>query len=782
MNIKERKFLNNIQHFDLGKNQIIDSGRQSTTDVNPSTFSSTGAYTGYNNTADTYRSSILPQTMSNLAGGIGTVGTMFSNLTSFGSAAATNVQNAISNGLVTAAGTFTQKGAEAAVKAGMQSAGSGLSVGSKGTQAALKGAGMNVAKAGLSAVGYVASALGTAQGLMNMFSGAKNFENRLHDTDLMAGSSTSTQTKFGRAYKQIGGFDESGVLRLTQAQNDADVANMESSGLSTGMSLGGGIGSIFGPVGTAVGTALGALGGWLFGGLWGDSEAEERERKVKLDIENTKNSIEGQNNQAEAEAGSGGLRDMFNARSGEPTTGILRADKGKNIGNIKEGSYGKIETERGTEYGPIQGLAQPREGIVNYDVPYTHYLGSTNPNIKEERKDYIPVGSNFNFGKDFILGNKPYEGKKGNPTYADLGRNALKQNEIINQKRESGTITPEDEQIYMRNWKYLRSLGESQMRSSDSKSLLADKGKNVQKYSLGGWLKTAGKNVGNWLGKNGRMFEPLIGLGARLPYAIAESNAANSEVPYAQNSYVPNSTADSALNILGGLRYDPSAQLAEINRVAGQNRYNINNAGSLSAGQRVALSSQANNQLFSQRGQILADAYNRNAAYKQAYANALMQHGQSEATRAQQALATQQEQYRQAVGAKQRLQEQARKNWYTIAGQTLQDWSTNSYQNKMLDLWNKQVENDRIALEGNKSTTISSPVQYTKDGVLYTAQDGTTNPVSIYLMRPELIPDSIKSIYNIPKKTYTNTAYQIPMPANNPNIGYKYLGNGQFSW
>ena len=773
MNIKERKFLNNIQHFDLGKNQIIDSGRQSTTDVNPSTFSSTGAYTGYNNTADTYRSSILPQTMSNLAGGIGTVGTMFSNLTSNAAARAANI--ATIKSFADAAGAVSVNGTTLSANTI-----SGLS----GKQAAetVGQLGGNVAKAGLSAVGYVASALGTAKGLMNMFSGAKNFENRLHDTDLMAGSSTSTQTKFGRSYKQIGGFDENGVLRLTQAQNDADVANMESSGISTGMSLGGGIGSIFGPVGTAVGTVLGGLGGWLFGGLWGDSEAEERERKVKLDIENTKNSIEGQNNQAEAEAGSGGLRDMFNARSGEPTTGILRADKGKNIGNIKEGSYGKIETERGTEYGPIQGLAQPREGIVNYDVPYTHYLGSTNPNIKEERKDYIPVGSNFNFGKDFILGNKPYEGKKGNPTYADLGRNALKQNEIINQKRESGTITPEDEQIYMRNWKYLRSLGESQMRSSDSKSLLADKGKNVQKYSLGGWLKTAGKNVGNWLGKNGRMFEPLIGLGARLPYAIAESNAANSEVPYAQNSYVPNSTADSALNILSGLRYDPSAQLAEINRVAGQNRYNINNAGSLSAGQRVALSSQANNQLFSQRGQILADAYNRNAAYKQAYANALMQHGQSEAAKAQQALATQQEQYRQAVGAKQRLQEQARKNWYTIAGQTLQDWSTNSYQNKMLDLWNKQVENDRIALEGNKSTTISSPVQYTKDGVLYTAQDGTTNPVSIYLMRPELIPDSIKSIYNIPKKTYTNTAYQIPMPANNPNIGYKYLGNGQFSW
>lgn len=668
MNIKERKFLNNLQHFDLGKNQIIDSGRQSTTDVNASQFSSTGAYSGYDNAANTYNKSILPQTISNLTGSIGTIGTIASNFTS--KAAANTANLATANTLNT---TFTSVGKAAPITNEM------IDAGGKTLAKGIKAAGGSVAKAGLSAAGYVAGALGTIQGLAGMFQGSRNFENRLHDTDMMAGSSTSTQTKFGRAYKQIGGFDENGVLRQTEAQNNADVANMKTSGLSTGLSLGSTIGSIFGPLGTGIGGALGALGGWLFGGLWGDSEAEERERKVKLDIENTKNAIEGQNLQAEAEAGSGGLRDMFNARSGEPTTGILRADSGKNVGNVKEGSYGKIETERGTEYGPIQGLAQPREGIVNYDVPYTHYLGSTNPNVKEARKDYIPVGSNFNFGKDFILGNKPYEGKKGNPTYADLGRNALKQNEIINQKRESGIATPEDEQTYMRNWKYLRSLGESQMRSTDSKSLLADKGKNVRKYSLGGWLKN-----------NGRLFEPLIGLGARLPYAISESRAANSEVPYAQNSFVPNATANSALNILGNLRYDPSAQLAEMSRVAGQNRYNINTAGNLSSGQRAALSTSANNQLFSQRGAILADAYNRNAAYKQAYANALMQHGQTEAARAQQALATQQEQYRQAVGAKQKWQEQARKNWYTIAGQTLQDWSTNSYQNKMLNLWGKQ--------------------------------------------------------------------------------------------
>uniref|UniRef100_A0AAU8BBP3 Uncharacterized protein n=1 Tax=Dulem virus 42 TaxID=3145760 RepID=A0AAU8BBP3_9CAUD len=185
---------------------------------------------------------------------------------------------------------------------------------------------------------------------------------------------------------------------------------------------------------------------------------------------------------------------------------------------------------------------------------------------------------------------------------------------------------------------------------------------------------------------------PVIGALSKIPYAIAESTAANSETPYAQNSFVPNSSADSALNVLGSLRYDPSNSLYNLIRTGAQNRYNIAKTGNLSSGQKAALTSASNNQLAMQRAAILADAYNRNAQYKQAYANAALQSGQAEAARAQQALATQQEAYRQAVGAKQKLQAQARKNWYTIAGGLAQDLSTTDYQNKLFDLYNKSIK------------------------------------------------------------------------------------------
>ena len=89
-----------------------------------------------------------------------------------------------------------------------------------------------------------------------------------------------------------------------------------------------------------------------------------------------------------------------------------------------------------------------------------------------------------------------------------------------------------------------------------------------------------------------------------------------------------------------------------------------------------------------------------------------MGYGQDEATRLQQANAYQQEAYRQAVGAKQKLQAQARKNWYTLGRQNLQDFSTWLNTQGMLDLWDKQVAADE-AKAGIKrpATTTTAPTK-----------------------------------------------------------------------
>ena len=95
------------------------------------------------------------------------------------------------------------------------------------------------------------------------------------------------------------------------------------------------------------------------------------------------------------------------------------------------------------------------------------------------------------------------------------------------------------------------------------------------------------------------------------------------------------------------------------------------------------------NQLALGRAVLNQDAYNKNAAYKQAYASEMAKYGEASAARAQQALAAQQEAFRQAVGAKQKLQEQARKNWYTIGRQALVDYNTKANAEAMRNLYDR---------------------------------------------------------------------------------------------
>lgn len=105
------------------------------------------------------------------------------------------------------------------------------------------------------------------------------------------------------------------------------------------------------------------------------------------------------------------------------------------------------------------------------------------------------------------------------------------------------------------------------------------------------------------------------------------------------------------------------------------------------------------------RNAVYDKAQEINNGYRTTYANALMGYGQDEASRMQQANAYQQEAYRQAVGAKQKLQAQARKNWYTLGRQNIQDFNTWLNTQGMLDLWDRQVAADEAKAGIKKPTT-----------------------------------------------------------------------------
>lgn len=577
----------------------------------------------------------------------------------------------------------------------------------------------------------IASALYSGYNLANTIG---NFNNHMSASEMVNSSGSSTEYANGIAYTRNTGFDNSGVDKITSAQNTGDTINMVGSGAGLGAS----IGSIVPGLGTIAGGIIGAVGG-LVGGLLGSSSREEEVRKAK-DRANAQ--IYDTNAQTESSAATKGIQNQFySSRS---------AKYGKSAGQPLNGDdeVGRINTPQGTSYGPISGVMNDKE--VHGDIQ-TGQTSTPNPGVplsKRNGTESIPTGSqngDYDFQKNsFILSNnKPAYLLGTNATYAQLGMNNAEldmnltnqkeqiKNEVSmrNNKKVSKSVAE-----YNNKWaqRHLNNIDQTLIPVRDYQKYLAtaqQQQDELEQSYIEQMTYKCGKNsakCGKDAYADGKGINPILGGISSLPYLISESSAANREVPYAQNSFVPNSNAQSALNTLGSLRYDPSGELSRMDQTVAQNRYQIASAGNLSAGQRAALSSSANNQLFAQRAAINADAYNKNAAYRTQYANAMMQSGQTEAVRQQQALAAQQEAYRQAVGAKQKLQAQARKNWYTVGRQTLQDYNTWDNANAMINLWNAK---DKVAkkIKTNTSNNTKNNV-VNQPNVIYTYDWNKYNP------------------------------------------------------
>uniref|UniRef100_A0AAU8B8S9 Uncharacterized protein n=1 Tax=Dulem virus 42 TaxID=3145760 RepID=A0AAU8B8S9_9CAUD len=243
-------------------------------------------------------------------------------------------------------------------------------------------------------------------------------------------SSTSTQSKFGESYTSYGGFDANGIIDYTKAQNTADTTNLALSGLTTGAS----IGSVFGPIGSGVGAVLGGL----FGGFFGGSKARERRRYVEQEIRNTTAAQEAYNLQSEAEAGSRGLRKMFNATHGESSSGGVLADKGKSPNQYSTSNqYGQIFTPSGISYGQVQGYASPDEGEIDMSTGETTYNGNPSPYVRDRRADIIPVGIEGASDNGAFADNVGIPGHLRDIDgimFADKARPYFKENEIIKQE------------------------------------------------------------------------------------------------------------------------------------------------------------------------------------------------------------------------------------------------------------------------------------------------------------------------------------------------------------
>lgn len=590
-------------------------------------------------------------------------------------------------------------------------------------------------------LGAVGGLAGAAMGGIQFGQGLKSFGNVLGDSVLDKATSFGTEQIGNRTYKVNNGYDESQVNELGNKQISNAKLQTTLGGLGTGMGVGAAAGSIgalagmgtgaaAGSVLPGLGTAIGAGIGLLAGGIASIFGGKSAKRKMEEAKRNYAIQQNVSNMQEEAVAGDQAAKDNY-----------YSADKGKTTGQNMNGDYvGRMATPQGLSYGKVEGLASPDEGMINMATGETQYMGDARQNVNDPRHDTIPVGGEGFNENVSIPGHMTNLQDPYGRSFADIARPYFKANEMIKaasqqiqdsyqkqtqenknhkhrndatkeymQKKYDQMYQQQSEQLnqqYQNNTQNIAEIAQQQDMQKQYLSQLGSEryynGKTPLRTFWNGWGKIgnfAKNDMLPWLKENGAGIANTLGsIWALNKEADIIKDKGNLTQLSVQNKY-----ADKALRELDNLHYNPDAELMALTNADRQNLYNIRSASNLSAGQKAALANSAANQNRLSRYTIAADAFNKNAGYRTAYANALMQAGEAQAKRDYdaQSLYEQQKIAQNASYVTNQLNHY--KNVMSQIGNITQNISGQKYNNKLLDLYAKDVELGQQEMNNKKN-------------------------------------------------------------------------------
>lgn len=606
--------------------------------------------------------------------------------------------NAAANNLMSdITGSFAKSTADRLGSAAQTMTKAGLNTG-----AAAGNAGSSAGKAILGSASNALSALGTAYGLYNTIGGFAGMKNNVTSaSDLLNRSSKFNQSVNGVQYQGYGGID-------TNAETKYFNAKEKSSQISNAVNaagLGASAGSFFGPIGMGIGALIGGIGGF-FGSLFG---RRKRRNELRKRIRNVSEMQSNYNDQQFSQASSQGLRNQFAENAYE---GSSIYNCGKDGGTKSKYDNGKMSqqtwTPDGQQYAPVNSLVGKGESIIDYTEGKASYIDKgtkrvdNQPSVAQDGDRIVIAGND----KDWSNG----------VSFADQVAPFTKRLERLNKTAKSIQNNKySDEQTKQLN---LQQIDKSKADILQEMKRITDRQEyqhritntipnarypqRVQQYWDGkiDWSKVGSVAKGA-LDTIGELSPYIIGMS----YPSKQYNMYKNMTPHADNSYIANPNAERALNILAGMRFDPTSQINSIKDAYRQGLYNINQSGGLTQGQRMAMQVAQNTGYAKNLADVYSQANDINNRYRSAYAQAALSEGQNAASRQQQALATQQENYRQAVARRLLGMESAQKGKLNILNtiakhiyDTRQSNRALDYNNQILDLYNRQLDIDKIGV------------------------------------------------------------------------------------
>lgn len=746
MNKRERilqykRIQNGLPKYDLAAKNT-SSGYQQGDDF---TIGTPSVQTGYDpsDTINQQSSEIIPNALANVSSQLSMYNTAGNLSKSLVNPIMKYMPNAVTPILSTAASSrIAQAGADASAKAIVASmAGEGYkNLGSQAvTQAArsasneaMKNASSEVAKEAMKngatkLASTVVNVPMAAYGLYNLGRGLLKGADVPTSANMDATKSLITQSMNGVDYTTKEAGDLSMFDKQLRNNETSRIINNTINGASAGFA----VGSFLPGLGNVIGAGIGGLIGGI-GSLFGRGR---RRRALQRAKNNLIQSYDNYNDQSESVAASEGLRNQFYQNTYNPTS-LYSADDGKTavdynlMNKPARAGYGMVFDKDGYHFGPKNSRVGKGESIINFDEGKLAYIDKGKKRADDQYSSVEEGDNNYIAGNDIDWST--------GISFADQVAPASKYFQKLEKMKQAIQNNKHgDDKTKQLNLDQIQQM-QDQLVESVKEPMKRQEMQHKMENKYDGYMPQydGGKFNLNWL-------QPLIYAGA---YMIPNNQYKyyKNSTPEAANSYVRNQNADRALGILGSMRFDPYQQVEQVRNAYRQGAYNIANAGGLSQGQRMKMMAAHNNNYMYNIAKLYGDANDVNNKYRQAYAQALLQEGSQDAARQQQALAQQQQAYREAVARRLLGMENANQGRLNLLGtlgknlfQQQQYNATQDYNNRILDLYDAQANLDKYKFDKSLEQ-YNTPIINSYQGNYFNSLR-SDNPFGVYLSKPKQI-------------------------------------------
>ena len=332
----------------------------------------------------------------------------------------------------------------------------------------------------------------------------------------------------------------------------------------------------------------------------------------------------------------------------------------------------------------------------------------------------------------------------------------------------------------------------------------------IQSYNCGKNRFASGKEMwgkvkdtfNNWTkGGKGKVSNATLDFGYSIPALLETTmlNRWNRERPQMPDIYAANRYAPIALRTMASNRMSPYSVLENLNAQDRQAAYQIANSGGYTGGQRqnarvaLALGAQRN------AANALMSVDEKNAAYRNAYADMAARLGDSEASRQQQANQYGWDAYNRAYGARTKGIETHLANLGLLGQKWLSQRIKNKQYGDILDIYQQDVDNKKDAIKALYNNSSATPSTDTKSStnapdldmsVMNLKYDNPTinklqAPYGKYwYIDPDKVAESAKSIRNWAKSKEQYQRGAFGTPYERINFSSDYTGgfgpNGLF--